>query len=266
MNRNSRLAVVLMVTLVVVAFGAGRATAGDDRPIKLFLNDKELEPDVPPVMINDRVLVPVRIVSENLGCEATWDEENWAVKLYTEDYQPVQAPTASSGILANLTQAQIDEAVQIGVQNKGFNWVPYCRTGGESPYNVSATLLTEYSSFVQMGEELKTGEQDIEDNRSLMKGHLVVVASVNGDSVDFPAACHGVLMQGWKVIQAEVESKPTLAETSAYWPNKPAYRATMSFLFSIDELDLSSGTKFDFVLSLPNGARPGVVFDAAYLK
>lgn len=42
--------------------------------IKIFLNGKEIKPDVPPVMKSKRVLVPFRFLSENLGAGVHWDE------------------------------------------------------------------------------------------------------------------------------------------------------------------------------------------------
>jgi ligand-binding sensor domain-containing protein len=41
--------------------------------IMLCLNDKILQPDVPPFMQNARVLVPLRIISESLGAAVNWD-------------------------------------------------------------------------------------------------------------------------------------------------------------------------------------------------
>ncbi len=43
------------------------------KPIKLFLNDERLQTDVAPVIENSSTLVPVRIISENLGATVTWD-------------------------------------------------------------------------------------------------------------------------------------------------------------------------------------------------
>ncbi|MDN5332594.1 MAG: spore germination protein [Tepidanaerobacteraceae bacterium] len=42
--------------------------------IKVFLNGGEIKFDVPPVMKNNRVLVPFRSLSENLGADVYWDQ------------------------------------------------------------------------------------------------------------------------------------------------------------------------------------------------
>ncbi len=54
------------------------------KPIHLFLNGKELKADVPPVIINNRTLVPVRIISENLGAHVNWDGSTRQVTVSTD--------------------------------------------------------------------------------------------------------------------------------------------------------------------------------------
>ncbi len=48
-------------------------------PIQIIVNGKEISPDVPPQMIDNRVMVPIRWVSEALGAEVQWDQENQRV-------------------------------------------------------------------------------------------------------------------------------------------------------------------------------------------
>jgi len=46
-----------------------------------FVNDKQLKLDVPAKIINGRTLVPVRFISESLGCNVTWDQETHTVNI-----------------------------------------------------------------------------------------------------------------------------------------------------------------------------------------
>ena len=39
------------------------------KPIEIYINDVKIESDVPPIIVDNRTLVPVRLVSENLGAE-----------------------------------------------------------------------------------------------------------------------------------------------------------------------------------------------------
>lgn len=56
---------------------------------KVKLDGKYLEGDVPPVILNDRTLVPVRLVSENLGAKVTWDGKKYEVHIQKDDKEIV---------------------------------------------------------------------------------------------------------------------------------------------------------------------------------
>ena len=43
--------------------------------IHLVINATEIRPDVPPQLVNGRVLVPIRVISENLGFEVAWYQD-----------------------------------------------------------------------------------------------------------------------------------------------------------------------------------------------
>ena len=43
--------------------------------IKIFLNGRQLEFDVEPMLINSRTMVPMRVIFEALGAEVSWDEQ-----------------------------------------------------------------------------------------------------------------------------------------------------------------------------------------------
>ena len=61
----------LLVGLLLATAGAGFA-AND--VIRLFVNGQEIVPDVPPVIIDGRVMVPARFIAEPLGATVEWDE------------------------------------------------------------------------------------------------------------------------------------------------------------------------------------------------
>ena len=45
------------------------------------VNGEEKEMDVPARMINDRIMIPLRFLSENLGYQVDWDDENYLVSI-----------------------------------------------------------------------------------------------------------------------------------------------------------------------------------------
>lgn len=73
-------AVRLVVALAVAALGVipvPGAAAGDTgvQPVTIYVNRKMIEPELPPVVENGRVLVPMRAVFEALEAAVSWDLE-----------------------------------------------------------------------------------------------------------------------------------------------------------------------------------------------
>lgn len=79
---------IFIATSVVVLFVFGLAVAGASENIRLFVGGKEVYSDVPPQIINGRVMVPVRFVAEALGCTVTWIDMANAVSISKEGPQP----------------------------------------------------------------------------------------------------------------------------------------------------------------------------------
>jgi N-acetylmuramoyl-L-alanine amidase len=74
-------ALVGAVLLVLMWSGGGGTSYAADNQVRLFLNRTELVPEVPPRIVNDLTLVPVRIISEELGAEVSWNQEKQQVTI-----------------------------------------------------------------------------------------------------------------------------------------------------------------------------------------
>ncbi len=57
-----------------VIIGSGSPTPNNSDDIQIMVNGKRLEPDVAPKIVNDRVMVPVRVVAEALNSRVEWDK------------------------------------------------------------------------------------------------------------------------------------------------------------------------------------------------
>jgi hypothetical protein len=64
-------ALIISLSLVVLLFLTALAIA--KQPIRLFVDGSEIYPDVPPQIINNRTMVPLRAVAEALGCDVQWN-------------------------------------------------------------------------------------------------------------------------------------------------------------------------------------------------
>lgn len=78
------LTLLLLVTLLMTVTTAHAAFG-----IKLYINGAEVECEVAPRIINDRTMVPVRVIFENLDAKVEWDPELYQVQIDSEDTEIV---------------------------------------------------------------------------------------------------------------------------------------------------------------------------------
>ena len=67
-----------MVLLFTPAYGMSA-----QKPIEIYINQSKVNSDVPPLIIEGRTLVPLRVISENLGASVHWDTADRTVKVTT---------------------------------------------------------------------------------------------------------------------------------------------------------------------------------------
>ena len=63
---------VLLALFLLASFAALPVSA--EEPVNVFVNDVEVQFDVPPTIVNDRTMVPLRAIFEALGADVDWDE------------------------------------------------------------------------------------------------------------------------------------------------------------------------------------------------
>jgi hypothetical protein len=66
--------------------------------VKVLVNGKEVQSDIPAIMVNGRTMVPLRFVSEALGAKVTWDEANWQAQIEGKVFPPADKITIQSTI------------------------------------------------------------------------------------------------------------------------------------------------------------------------
>jgi len=85
-NKLIALTVMLLLSVSIIS------TAFAASPIKLIIGGKEIAADVLPQIVNDRVLVPIRVISENLGAKVEWNEKTRTVTV--EPKEKAEEPDA----------------------------------------------------------------------------------------------------------------------------------------------------------------------------
>lgn len=78
MNKKVLSALFLIFTLLF----SDCSTAQAQQPIKLWINGSYVQSDTAPVIQNSRTLVPLRVISENLGLQVEWDAKTKSVMTY----------------------------------------------------------------------------------------------------------------------------------------------------------------------------------------
>ena len=91
--------ILVYLLCVIMSFTAATAptdAAGSDAAagpttdfapdIKVYVNGKLLETDVPPIIYDDRTLVPIRAISEAIGCKVEWFDADERIVIYTPVY------------------------------------------------------------------------------------------------------------------------------------------------------------------------------------
>ncbi|MDD2586105.1 MAG: stalk domain-containing protein [Syntrophomonadaceae bacterium] len=103
MNRNRFIAglAVLVFLLVSGLVLLNPYEAEADQGIRIYLNGREVKSDVQPLIINDRTMVPIRVISEGLGLQVKWDNDNRQV-IITGNAVPTNSNLDSGSGSANL--------------------------------------------------------------------------------------------------------------------------------------------------------------------
>ena len=99
----------LVIGVLLTSTGIGLASQD---VIRIFIDGQEVVPDVPPQIIDGRVMVPARFIAEPLGATVEWDDESRAVVITKE---PLKTSTMTmldgDGNLRKITFYIIEEAI-----------------------------------------------------------------------------------------------------------------------------------------------------------
>ena len=74
----------LALMLSFVLFGIFSPVQASEN-IKIRVNNQFISSDVAPFIQNGRTMVPIRVVSENLGYDVDWDQESQSIIISSED-------------------------------------------------------------------------------------------------------------------------------------------------------------------------------------
>ncbi len=147
----------LLIAILSIGFTCGVSAADE---ISVLVSGEKLEFDVPPVIVNDRTMVPMRAIFEALGATVTWDGENRRVEAIFDDGAHILLTIDSVLAYKNSEEITLDAAPFI---ENGRTMVPV-RFIGESSgafvgwiaesKTVKITPSWKYVDFIPFGEFL----------------------------------------------------------------------------------------------------------------
>lgn len=73
--------VIVMLGGTLTAYGSVHGIYKGFPVVGIVVNDRELQPDVPAIVMDGRTLLPVRAVAEALGAKVEWDQSTYTVKV-----------------------------------------------------------------------------------------------------------------------------------------------------------------------------------------
>ena len=100
---------LIMVFVVLVSLFSMTATANEEDAsvITVTLNGKELGFDVVPRLINDRAMVPMRVIFEALGASVDWDNYFKIITSYTDDGSMIRLEVGSNELILRTKLAEL---------------------------------------------------------------------------------------------------------------------------------------------------------------
>ncbi len=119
--------------------------------IKLYIDDEQISSDVSPCIVNDRTMVPVRVVMEHLGASVEWDGDLRQVSIETEK-KNIQLVIDNRIAMVDAKSVKLDAAPMI---KSDRTLVPIRFVSEELGYNVNWDDKTR-SVNIQSPEEEKT--------------------------------------------------------------------------------------------------------------
>lgn len=103
MRRALTFLVAFCLAATCVCFSSPRAVA-EDR-INLIIFGKQVYPDVPPLIINGRTMVPLRFVAEALNLDVSWDDTTQSVVISPKEQDLTIYLNGSASFISETTAA-----------------------------------------------------------------------------------------------------------------------------------------------------------------
>jgi hypothetical protein len=186
MKMNKKLVVLCMSCVLFFGMGIGVYAASD---IKLFINGKQSNADVQ--VVNGSSYVPLRVVSEALGADVEWDDNNRSIHIKKTKTYEVNAVVWSGPLLMKISNITLDTAyrkdkstnsinaiiLDVTIENTGYSRLEWSPTKG--------SILLNYEQIVEISNPTAYSD-DLDGSypgQKVKKGKIVVPVNSKLDDI-----------------------------------------------------------------------------------
>ena len=151
----------LLISMVMIITSVNGVVLADNDSISVYLDGEQIQFDVPPQIINDRVMVPLRTIFETLNASVDWDDETKTVTASKEGISitlTIDSPLMyvnNSAVVLDSPACIVDGRTLVPVRaiSQGFNAVVNWDEDSKTvyifvPVNLANTTLSAKRSVV----------------------------------------------------------------------------------------------------------------------
>ncbi len=107
---KKKIALTMTVSALAISALALNVSADEYTEVNLYIAGQEVITDQPAVIVDNRTMVPVRVIAESIGCQVDWDE---AAKTVTFTQNGVVAAMVVGETSASITEGDAVREVEI---------------------------------------------------------------------------------------------------------------------------------------------------------
>lgn len=151
-----------------------------DSPIRLVVNGNNISCDQPPVIMNGRILVPVRAVSDALGCEISWDQPTRTVTVSQKNI--VSSPVKTDPVQLEKDNPKPSNNTQTSTVNNKT-------TVQKTTYNGMEAIIKNGITYVRLHDyinKIQEGELNSPNVCTFNQQTKLTTIYYNGEKIEIP--------------------------------------------------------------------------------
>lgn len=271
MKRISLFFFFLLASLLVIGTYAEAEVHASNQAVKLIIEGKQQNPDVPAELKNNRTFVPIRFIAENMGADVQWEKSKSLVEI-KKDNHVIHLTLNSKEIIINGQAFQMDTAPYL---EKSRTMVPirfvseYLGLDVGWQDSTKTVIINEPVSILINGQQISELRRPMKINDSVyvpmvdLASHLQVSVSQTNDKKGYTfsytneaanaSVTHTLPVNQLQIIDGQQMAKAELipqllgAQVDSSVPNQMAITKEVTYL-ELSDLSLING---EYAITVP---------------